>query len=253
MPRLPELQAAFGRALRDTAAPLPPIRAKGLDAARRLQVYRHNHEIALSSALRVVYPVTERLVGEEFFGAMIAAYVRQNPSQDGNIQDYGGSFPAFVATYAPAASLPYLGDVAALEWRRLETAVAPTHTPMDLKALAAVPVEKLPGLYFHHQPAASAFESHFPVLSIWQFCQEAEPQGELNLDLGAQCVLFSRPALDVEMRLMSAGEHAFLQRLFRGANFETACCAALDLESGFDVQERFTALVREEILSGFHL
>ena len=250
---LPELQAGFGRALRDTAAPLPPIRAKGPDAARRLQVYQHNHEIALSSALRAVYEVTARLVGEDFFTDAAAAYVRQNPSHGGNIQDYGGSFPAFLATYSPAESLPYLADVASLEWRRLQTAVAPTHTPMDLKALGAVPAEDLPDLYFHHQPAARAFESPYPVLSIWEFCQEAEPEGKLDLGLGSQCVLFSRPALDVEMRLLSQGEYAFLQRLCRGANFETACRAALEAEPGFDVQERFAALVREQILTSFHL
>jgi hypothetical protein len=253
MQPLPELQSGFGRALREPGAPLPPIRANGLDTARRMQVYRHNHEIALSSALRAAYPVTERLVGEDFFANAAAAYVRQNSSHGGNIQDYGGSFPVFLATYAPAASLPYLGDVAALEWRRLQTAVAPPHTPMDLKALAAIPTDDLPDLYFHHQPAVCAFESRFPVLSIWQFCQEAEPQGGLDLDLGPQCVLFSRPALDVEMRLLSNGEYAFLQRLCRGANFETACRAALDVEPDFDVQGRFAALVREEILTSFHL
>ncbi len=253
MQPLPELQASFGLALRDIGAPLPPIRAKGLDAARRLQVYRNNHSIALASALRAVYPVTERLVGEDFFTAAADAYGAANPSHSGNIQDYGGALPAFLAAYVPAMSLPYLPDVASLEWRRLQTAVALPHQPMDLQALAAVPAESLPELYFHHQPAARAFESRFPVLSIWQFCQEAEPKGELDLGLGAQCVLFSRPALDVEMRLLSKGEYAFLQRLCRGATFEAACRAALDAEAEFDVQERFAALVREEILTGFHL
>jgi len=250
---LPELQAGFGKALRDPAVASAAIRANGLEAARRMQVYRHNHAIALTSALRAVYPVTERLVGEDFFAATAALYARENPSHSGNIQDYGGAFPAFLATYEPAVSLPYLADVAALEWRRLQTALAPPHAPMDLKALAEVPAESLPELYFHHQPAARAFESRFPVLSIWQFCQEADPQGGLDLDLGAQCVLFSRPALDVEMRLLSTGEYAFLQRLCRGADFETACRAALDTEPGFDVQERFAALVREEILTSFFL
>lgn len=253
MQPLPELQARFGRVLRDPTAPLPPIRAKGLDAARRLQVYRHNHEIALASALRAVYPVTERLVGEEFFAAAAAAYARQNPSHSGNVQDYGGAFSSFLATYGPAADLPYLADVAALEWRRLQTAVAPTHMPMDLKALAAVPADDLPELHFHHQPAARAFKSPFPVLSIWEFCQQTDPEGELDLELGGQCVLFSRPVLDVQMRLVTPGEYAFLQRLCRGGTFEAACRDALAVEQGFDVEERFTALVREEILTSFYL
>jgi hypothetical protein len=253
MQSLPELQRYFGRALRDSAATPPAIRGNGLGAPRRLQVYRHNHETALFSALRAVYPVTERLVGEGFFTAAAAVYAGQNPSHSGNIQDYGGAFPVFLSAYEPAASLPYLGDVAALEWLCLQTALSAPHTPMDIEALAAVPAESLPGLYFHRQPAALAFESQFPVLSIWLFCQEAEPQGELDLGLGAQCVLFSRPALDVQMRLLTAGEYAFLRQLWSGANFEAACSAALEVEPSFDVQERFAALVREEILTGFHL
>jgi hypothetical protein len=253
MQPLPELQSQLARALREPGAASPPIRANGLSAARRLQVYRHNYESALLSALRAVYPVTERLVGEGFFSTAAMQYLKQDPSRSGNIQDYGAAFPAFLGGYAPAVDLPYLSDVAALEWRRLEAALAPAHTPMDIKALAEVPTATQPRLHFRLQPAAGIFESRFPVLSIWQFCQQAEPEGELDLGLGSQCVLLSRPALDVQMRLVSAGEHAFLLRIEQGGSFEVACSDALAMERGFDVEKRFATLVREEILTGFHL
>ncbi len=253
MQPLPELQAQLAQALREPGAASPPIRPNGLSAARRLQVYRHNYESALLSALRAVYPVTERLVGEAFFAAAAAQCLKQNPSRSGNIQDYGGAFPTFLGGYASAADVPYLGDVAALEWRRLEAVLAPAHTPMDIKALAEVPAEMQPKLHFHLQPAAGIFESHFPILSIWEFCQQAEPVGELDLGLGAQYVLISRPALDVQMRLLSASEHAFLRRLAQGGSFEAACSDALAMEHGFDVEGRFATLVREQILTSFHL
>lgn len=250
---LPELQRKLGHALRGGSATGLPMRDRGLSGERRLQVYRNNHFTALREALRAVYPVIERLVGETFFTGAADAYVAVNPSHSGNIQDYGGAFPSFLNDYAPAHSLPYLGDVAALEWRRLQTAIAPPHTPMDLKALAAVPTETLPELHFHHQPAARAFESRFPILSIWEFCQQTEPKGELDLDMGAQRVLFSRPRLDVEMRLITVGEYAFLKVLCRGETFEVACRAALELEPAFDIEERFATLVRDEILTSFYL
>jgi hypothetical protein len=252
MQPLPELQAQLVRSLRDPAAPLAGIRANGLSAARRLQVYRHNYESALVSALRAVYPVTERLVGEEFFTVAATQCLKQNPSHSGNIQDYGATFPAFLSGYAPAAGLPYLGDVAALEWLRLQAALAAPHTSMDIKALAQISAETLPGLHFHVQPAARILESRFPALNIWEFCQRAEPEGEIDLGLGGQCVLVSRPALDVKMRLLSAGEYAFLQCIGQSETLEAACHAALDVEPEFDVEECFAALVREEILVGFH-
>ncbi len=250
---LPELQRRFTHALHDPGAPVPELRGNGLAAARRLQVYRHNMQSALTGALAAVYPVTLKLVGEEFFHAAAREYVQANPSHSGNIQDYGGAFPLFLNGFAPAASLPYLGDVAALEWRRLQTAVAPPHHRLDVQALAQVPAEMQPELHFHHQPAARAFDSRFPVLSIWEFCRQPDPQGTLDIDLPGECVLFARPALDVVMRRISRGEYRFLQGLCKGGSFREACAMALEAEPGFDVAGRFAEFVKDEILTDFYL
>lgn len=250
---LPELQQRFGQTLLDHPAPDLPLRDNDLSGVRRLQVYRNNMQSALSAAVESVYPVTRRLVGEKFFRSAAEAYIRRNPSHSGNIQDYGGAFPRFLGAYAPAVSLPYLSDVAALEWRRLQTALAPPHVPMDLAALAAVPKELQPELHFHHQPAARALASRFPILSIWEFCQEEEPEGEFDLDRPGECVLFARPGLDVTLHRLSLGEYRFLQALCRGDTFLAACRGALAAEPGFDVETQFAKLVREEILTSFYL
>jgi len=250
---LPESQRSFGWALRDSDAPVPGIRGHGLKPAQRLQVYRNNMQSALREALRAVYPMSERLVGAEFFAAAAHDYLKDHPSHSGNIQDYGDAFPEFLREFPAAASVPYLGDVAMLEWRRLQTALAPPHTAMDAAALAAVPPELQPELHFSHQPAARAVCSRFPILSIWEFCQAQEPERELDLDRPGECVLFARPRLEVYMRRLSAGEYRFLQSLSRGTTFVEACREALQAEPTFDVQKKFAELVQEEILTGFHL
>jgi len=250
---LRELEHELAHALRDQEAPVHHVRARGLDPARRVQVYRNNMQGALTAALRSVYPVTERLVGEQFFAAAEREYIQANPSHSGNIQDYGGAFPVFLQGFAPAAALTYLPDVAALEWRRMQTALGPPHTPMDVTALAAVPAELQPELHFRHQPTARAYCSPYPILSIWEFCQSPEPEGELDLEAPGECVLFVRPRLDVLMRRVSAGEYKFLQSLCHGETFEMAAQAALQAEPAFDVAGNFAKLVQEEILTGFYL
>ena len=249
--KLPELQQRFGQALVGHPAGLP-IRGHGLNGEQRLQVYRNNMLSAITEALRAVYPVTERLVGKEFFRAAADTYLKSNPSRSGNIQDYGGAFSQFLGSFEPAAGLPYLPDVAALEWRRVQTALAPPHGPMDLAALARVPPELQPELHFRHQPAARAFCSRYPVLTIWEYCQSADPVGDLDIDLAGECVLFARPALDVYMRRLTVGEYTFLHQLCSGHSFEEACVEALRAEPDFEVERRFAELVREEILTGFY-
>jgi hypothetical protein len=200
-----------------------------------------------------VYPVIQLLVGEDFFAVAADAYAAANPSRSGNIQDYGGAFSKFLEGYTPAASLPYLSDVASLEWRRLQTSIAEQHASLDVQALAQIPQDELPELRFHHQPGAQAFASPYPILSIWEFSQQAEPEGELGLDIGGECVLFYRADLDVRMRRISAGEHAFLVSLYRGSSFAKACEAAMTEELSFDVQACFAAIVRDEMLTDFYL
>lgn len=248
---LPELQCRIGAFLVGREAEVP-ARGNGLDAARRLQVYRNNMRINLTEALSAVYPVTRRLVGEEFFTAVAWDYIQAHPSHSGNIQDYGGAFPRFLAGYGPASSLPYLSDVAALEWRHLESALAPPHRPLDVNALAKVPEERQPGLRFRLQPAARILCSPHPVLSIWEYCQTVAPESDLDIDRPGECVLFARPGLDVCMRRLTSGEYSFLHQLGRGETFEAACLKALETEPEFDVARRFTALVQEEILTEFY-
>lgn len=248
---LPELQRRFGTSLAGHAAEIP-VRGNGLEAAQRLQVYRNNMRSNLTDALSAVYPVTRRLVGEGFFAAGAWDYIEAHPSHTGNIQDYGGAFPRFLAGYGPASSLPYLSDVAALEWRRLETALASPHRPLDVGALAKVPEQRQPGLHFRLQPAARILCSPHPVLSIWEYCQSAAPEGDLDIDRPGECVLLARPGLDVRMRHLGPGEYSFLHHLGRGDTFEAACLKALETEPDFDVARRFTALVQEEILTEFY-
>jgi hypothetical protein len=124
---------------------------------------------------------------------------------------------------------------------------------MDVTALAAVPAELQSDLHFRHQPAAHTFCSPYPILSIWEFCQSPEPEGELDLDAPGECVLFARPRFDVVMRRVSAGEYGFLQSLYHGETFELATRAALQAEPAFDAAGNFARLVQEEILTGFYL
>lgn len=249
---LPELQSCLGRGLTGKSTGELPVRGNGLTAAQRLQVYRHNMQSALVGALKNVYPATERLVGEAFFTAMAAIYLKTEPSRSGNIQDYGGQFAGFIRSYEPASSLAYLADVAELEWHNLQAALAPGHIPMDLAALAALPSELQPKLRFRVQPAVRVLRSRFPVLTLWEYCRSPAPETGLDIDLPGEYVLLARPALDVYMRRLSAGEHEFLQRVIDADTFEQACLAALEAEPGFDVEKTFAGLVREEILTGFH-
>src|SRR5512134_2655165 len=132
----------------------------------RLAIYRNNVVHNYCEALRAVFPVVERLVGEEFFGHAARRYALACPSRSGDIQAFGESFPEFLAALPGAAGLPYLRDTARLEWLVHEAFHAAEHPGVDLELLAGVPAERYPELRFALHPSCRLLASPYPVHRI---------------------------------------------------------------------------------------
>src|SRR5512146_2798388 len=120
MSSLMDAQADFADALLSTASPTPDgIRgARRGRAERRFAVYRNTVAASQIEALAARFPVVKRLVGEEFFRAMAHEFVAQHPPRSPLLFQYGESFADFIDDFAPAAPLPYLADMARLEYLR---------------------------------------------------------------------------------------------------------------------------------------
>ena len=87
-----------------------------LAGGARLRVHRETTLGALAGALEVTYPVCARLVGPEFFRQAARRFAREVPSRSPDLTDYGAELADWLAAFEPARALPYLPDVARLEW-----------------------------------------------------------------------------------------------------------------------------------------
>jgi hypothetical protein len=70
----------------------------GSDPARRFAVYRNNVVVSLIDALADTFPVTQELVGEDFFRAMAGVFVRHAPPTSALLAEYGEGFSGFHRT-----------------------------------------------------------------------------------------------------------------------------------------------------------
>jgi hypothetical protein len=132
------IHASFSDALLDPAAPCPPGLSSwnGSDPAQRFAIYRNNVVVGLVDALADTYPVTQELVGEAFFRAMVREFVRAAPPRSPVLALYGQGFAEFIESFPPAAGLPYLAEVARLEMLRVRAWHAADAVPVTHKALA---------------------------------------------------------------------------------------------------------------------
>jgi hypothetical protein len=226
MADLTEMQDEFADALLSATAPVPSF-LKGAavkKADRRFAVYRNNVTSGLIEALSARFPVVKRLVGDEFFAGLARGYVLREPPFSPLLIHYGETFAAFIEDFEPAKPLPYLADVARLEYARGRAYHAADADPVPRDAFAALSEEKIGATRVRLHPSVSILSSPYPVLSIWK-ANQAEAVQPVQ-DWGAETVLVARPFLEVETLPLGAGTGTFLAALQSGATIAEAAEAA---------------------------
>ena len=104
-------------------------------------------QIELGTGLRRIgVQGTLPVINGDFFAAMAAAYVEHEPPASSILMLYGAGLAGFIAGFEPAANLPYLADVAWLEWLIHEAANAADAASIGSAELAAVPIESVANL-----------------------------------------------------------------------------------------------------------
>jgi hypothetical protein len=256
MRTLRDLQRQFAEGVFDASrrACEADIHADGLDPARRMQVYRNNMYTGLSETLQAIFPVVARLVGGDYFQQCASQYTRLHPSRSGNLHDFGADFPAYLASLHSAVHLPYLADVARLEWAWHEAFHAADAGPLDIAALAKVMPIDYPRLRFRLHPSVRLLYSDYPILRIWETNQNAADEVPLlTLDAGGMQLLVLRRALTVEIQPLARGDAVLLEAFVAGADFASACAAALRSDVEFDITGRLRHYIQQGAVVGFEV
>lgn len=223
------------------------------DPARRLAVYRNNVMVSLVDALAQTFPVTQQLVGEEFFRAMAQVFVRTHPPRTRVLAHYGQTLPGFVARFPPAAGLSYLPDVAQLEWQRLQALHAADASAVEPATIAALlgDAERLPLVRWQLHPSLQLLRSPQAVVSLWAAHQ---PCSGIALDsvqvAKAESALVFRSGLDVMVLQADAGLAVLTANLLNHAAFGTAIDQALSSDPAFDPSQAMAVLIRHGLLIG---
>jgi hypothetical protein len=249
----PDLQSAFAGALLDPQRPIPAgvVDPEGRTCGRRFGVYRNNVTVGLAGALAESFPAVQRLVGEEFFRAMAITYARAEPPRSPIMAAYGASFPDFIARFDPAASLPYLADVAHIEQAWVEAYHAADVDQFDPAAFASVPPDVLPHLRLQLHPSMRIVRSAYAALSIWRCNTEAdsvEPLEDIDVPEDA---LILRPEAEVEVRAIAPGGARFLAELLAGQTVLEAWGEALNEAAVFDLGAHLAGLLEMGAIVGF--
>ena len=241
-------QQAFATALLDTAATLPSFAGEAVP--QRFALYRGNLSATWRRTLGHAYPVVLALVGEPFFGGLARAYGHQYPSDSADLNHFGASFADFLSSFPPAAELPYLPDMARLEWAVHLAHYAADAQALVPEALAALHPDQLEARRFTLHPACALLASNWQVAALWQAHQDGGGQGMFPHDMQvASWALVCRPRWKAQVLVLDAAAHAALLVLQQGQTFGAALDAAFERDPAFDLAAHLRQWLAHAVLT----
>ena len=251
MPTLLEVQAAMQASLvhRDNEAISAML--AGHIPADRLDIYRNTFVHTLTRALRLSFPATERLVGEEFFAGAAQFFITEHPPREAWLDRFGGAFPDFLRAFPQAKSIVYLGDVAELEWAVNNALHAADAAPLDVALLGAVSPEDQGRISFVVHPSVGLVRLAHPADAIWHAVLAGDDQalGTIDIESGPVRLLVERRETGVEVERLDEPSWLFLSTLCAGLPIE----AALDVAGDFDCSTALADHLTSGRFSGFEL
>ncbi|WP_163133640.1 DNA-binding domain-containing protein [Agarivorans sp. Alg241-V36] len=208
---LKQLQQEFSDSLNQTNTSVEARLANNaLSPDESMQIYQNNYLLSLSEALSATYPTVQKLVGEDYFKFVAKSFILQHGHNQGDLNLFGHGFNQFLQQQDALAQLPYLADIAQLDWLIEQTAgQALPSQYFTVEALQSIPVEQLGDVVLHLAPHQSLLASQYPVFAIYQMVQQDQVEA-IELD-EQDFVLFSKqPNFEVQLEQISTVSYEFL-------------------------------------------
>ena len=215
------------------------------------QSYRNNCHVALIDMMAARFPVVLKLVGEEFFRGLARSYIRAHPPKSAMTINYGAGLPEFLRNFEHVQDVPYLADVAELEWLRMEAYNAADRKSLGGEDLAAIDPDRLSETSFELHPSLRLMRSDYPVYSIWLANVEGGDMSGVDLTGGGEDVLIIRPRLEVLVIKLASGHCDFVRALGSGIALGEANARACESDEGFDLQLALSGLMGCGAFTGF--
>lgn len=220
---------------------------------RGLAAYRNNAHGLAERALQAAYPVVAELIGAGSFALMARQFWQQYPPVCGDLARWGDALPGFLAGEPQLADVPYLADVAQVEWALHRNTGAPDAAPFEPASFALLGQHEPDTLTLRLPPGTVLQRSRWPVVSLISAHLHNEP----SLDTVAarmqarqgETALVWRQGLRPRLAACTDAEAALIDALLAGQSLLAALEAA-EAKEAKEAQFDFSAWLNAAVTQG---
>jgi len=165
-------------------------------------------------------------------------------------------FPEYLESMPETADLPYLGDVARLEWLVNEAFHASDEKSLPVEGMVFIEEDVYSRLVLEPHPAFRIINSAYPLEQIYHANKnDVISAGEYEIDLGSGgvCLAIMRPGVDVNFVELDMAGYVLAKELAIGTPFNSAIEISQKYSPQFDPTATLAALLAGGAFSGFHI
>jgi Putative DNA-binding domain len=250
MPTLHELQSSFvdflvGEASSDL---VETVDGGGTDPVALLSIYRNNMLITLTATLAATFPVVRRLVDPKFFEYASQTFISSNLPSRPCLAEYGSEFPSFLALFPPAAEVPYLSDVASLEWAISRVIRADIEPEISLDSIVDIGTDPAE-IRLRIGTGVRYLASSYPIHQIWLANRSDIEPTEMHLSRQGEHLQI-RQTDSLELQYLPQAVWLFRALIADGSGLGAAAEAALELDPLFELPVALATMFNEGIVVG---
>jgi hypothetical protein len=174
-----------------------------------MQVYQNAARVIRHNTLDKIFPCCKKIVGADYFDQLVLEFIAQHQANDSQLSQIGQHFIAFIQAHLAGNLVPYLADLAHLEWLWHQV----FHGKNNSKKKFADYSPSYNNQHIWQQtPHAKLWRSDFALFEIWKMCQP-EYQGDYQVQYSDICYLMII-AIEDNMHLLNLTSQEYALLLF---------------------------------------
>lgn len=215
----------------------------------RFSIYATGLLPRVVEALEDDYPALERILGHGPFASLAARYVDCHPSESFDLGRIGVHLADFLRTDPLLEELPFLADLALLEWALSRAFIAADAEPVTWEALQALGHDGLVDLPLRLVPGHQVIRSRWPLVRLWRLKDVPDDEVDLRVEEKSGHVLVRRRRFDVVSIEVDASSARLVDQAERHGSLGGLLEAASGPEEINQVVSAFRGLVVDGVFS----
>ncbi len=229
--------------------------SRSIGAQQRLDAYLANVSGAHLNALQHAYPVTREVLGPRYWQRLLEEEIKRFASTVADLNAYGEFMPGVLraaqARRAELENLPYLADLASLEWYVHSARGMRDDLTFDWQTFAALTPAQQSLAVFVPSHALTVFRSDYPIDVIWH-AHQSVPQQQPEGGARVACCIHRTARFDVTVTRLAPDSADLLAAIGTGASLETLSAMAQGKPPAAMIHQLYAWIQRDWIV-GFEL